>query len=83
MPDTLHLLPFGSHQYLGGKGEMKKLFEITQPVSSNWQKEDSNPGVSTSCTPRARHPASRNGRQNVCAKASLTRTFLHLIYTEK
>ena len=52
MPDTLHVLPFGSHQYLGGKGEMKKLFEITQPVSSNWQKEDSNPGVSTP----AHHP---------------------------
>ena len=53
MPDTLRVLPFGSHQCLGGKGEMKELFKMAQPVSSDWQKEDSN-----QVCPRPHAPAS-------------------------
>ena len=53
MPDTLRVLPFGSHQCLGGKGEMKELFKMAQPVSSDWQKEDSN-----QVCPRPHTPAS-------------------------
>ena len=53
MPDTLRVLPFGSHQCLGGKGEMKELFKMAQPVSSDWQKEDSNQAC-----PRPHAPAS-------------------------
>ena len=78
MPDTLHVLPFGSHQYLWGTKELGNSLRLhSQCLQTGRKRNRTQVCLPLHATP-FHHPAFCNRRRNMYAQVNITSTFVHL-----